>query len=289
MPKLKLAPAESAEELAVKFNREKRAVQQQRESLLTEAPTRFKIGSVPYLNAIPLTRGLEDDLRIAPPSRLARMLDANEVDAALISIVEVLLKDRYDVLNGIGVASLGEVKSVFLAHQRPLEELETVFCDTASLTSVCLLKVLLAERGLTPVYKPFDPGDSAVIPEAVLLIGDPAIQFLLEQRTHQIWDLGAAWYEWTRLPFVYAVWALKRGVENTALKRQLIEAKDFGLETLEQIIESRTEFDATFRQDYLGWHIHYHIGADEQRGIAKFMELLAKHGLGPVFQPRWVS
>ncbi len=287
--KLRLAPAESAAELAHKFNREKRAVQLQRETRLTEDPRKFRIGSVPYLNAVPITRGLEESITIAPPSQLARMLEADELDAALVSVVEVLLKDRYDVLNGVGVASLGEVRSVFLAHTRPIEEIHTVHCDTASLTSVCLLKVLLAERGLSPQFKPLPNWDLASMPESVLLIGDPAIKFALEQQTHEIWDLGAAWCELTRLPFVYAVWALKRGIENSDLRRQLREARDFGMDTLDQIIASRSEFDPAFRQDYLGWHIHYHIGGDELRGIATFMELLVKHGLGPVFQPSWVS
>ena len=93
----------------------------------------------------------------------------------------------------------------------------------------------------------------------------------------------------TELPFVFAVWALRRGVENRELRRQLHEAKDFGLDTLDHIIRSRTEYTEDFRKDYFGWHIHYHLGSDEKRGIAKFMELLRKHGLGPVFEPRFVS
>jgi len=49
---------------------------------------------------------------------------------------------------------------------------------------------------------------------------------------HEILDLGTAWYELTNLPFVYAVWALRRGIENKALCRELRETKDFGMETL---------------------------------------------------------
>src|SRR6266699_749145 len=108
-------------------------------------PKKFRIGSVPYLNAAPLTRDLGEELVFATPAKLAEMLRRDELDAALVSIVEPLLNDRYDILDGIAIASLGEVRSVFLAHRQPLEQVEEIFCDSASLTSVTLLKVLLAE------------------------------------------------------------------------------------------------------------------------------------------------
>jgi chorismate dehydratase len=69
----------------------------------------------------------------------------------------------------------------------------------------------------------------------------------------------------------------------------LREAKEFGLDTLDHIIRTRTEYDLDFRKDYLGWHIHYHLGQDEKRGLARFAELLRKHGQEPVFDPRYVS
>ena len=290
LPRLRLSSDASPEELAQRFQRERRAQDLQREARLAEEEGSFRIGSVPYLNAVPLTRGLEDGLILEPPSKLAAMLERNEVDAALVSIVEVLLKDRYDVLDGIGICSLGEVQSVVLAHKRPLEDIDEIHCDPASLTSVMLLKVLLAERGLSPKFAPLATYEAAELPPAALVIGDPAIDLLRSpNRAHELWDLGAAWFELTSLPFVYAIWALRRGIPNHALRRQLREARDFGLDTLDSIIHSRKEYDLDFRRDYLGWHIHYHLSTDERRGIARFMDLLSKHQLGPVFPPNWVS
>jgi chorismate dehydratase len=251
--------------------------------------TPFRIGSVPYLNAAPLTRDLPGKLVLAPPSQLAAMLRRDELDAALVSVSEVLLTGRYDILDGIAIASLGEVYSVFLAHKKPLAEVTEVFCDTASLTSVNLLKVLLAERGLRPEFKPLENYAAAREKDFVLLIGDPAIEFQRAPHEHEIFDLGHAWLELTRLPFVYAVWALRRGVENRELCRELRAAKRFGMETLDYIIETRPEFDEDFRRDYFEWHIHFHLGEDEHRAIARFCELLEKHGLGPVFPPKYVS
>lgn len=286
--KLRMAPRQTAEELAHRVEREQRAAHLHRESNLERSLAPFRVGSVDALNTVPLTRGIEDQIVFATPARLAEMLRRDELDAALVSVVEVLLNDRYDVLDGIAIASLGEVKSVLLAHRRPLEEAKEIFCDTASLTSVRLLRVLLAERGLMPEFKPLPDDKGASPPDYLMLIGDRALDFLLGPHEHEIWDLGAAWYELTGLPFVYAVWALRRGIENAALRRQLTEAKEFGLDTLDTIIRNRTEYDEDFRKDYLGWHIHYHLGTDEKRGLAKFMELLRKHGHGPVYEPRFV-
>jgi chorismate dehydratase len=254
-----------------------------------ENPVKFRIGSVPYLNAAPLTRGLEGELLFATPARLAELLRRDELDAALVSVTEVLLHDRYDVLDGVAIASLGEVFSVLLAHKLPLAQAREIFCDPASLTSVNLLKVLLAERGLRPEFKPLENYAAAAEKDFVLLIGDRAIEFQRAPHAHEIFDLGAAWLELTQLPFVYAVWALRRGIENRELRRELREARRFGLETLDAIIETREEFDVDFRRDYFEWHIHFHLGEDEKRAIARFGELLGKHHLGPVFPPKYVS
>lgn len=288
--KLKLAtdnPAVSAKWM----EREQAIANREREFGLESSLGKFRVGSVRALNAVPLTRGLEGEIVYDVPSKLAQLLQRDELDAALVSVVEALFHDRYDILDGIAVASLGEVKSVFLAHRKPLTEAKEIFCDTASLSSVTLLKVLLAERGLKPEFKPLENYPAAKEKDFVLLIGDPALDFYFAnetERTHEIFDLGTEWTALTNLPFVFAVWALRRDVHTPELRRQLREARDFGLDTLDHIISSCTEYTLDFRKDYLGWHIHYHLATDEKRGIAKFIELLRKHGFGPVYEPKFV-
>lgn len=243
---------------------------------------------MPYLNAVPLTRGIESELIYATPSKLAEQLRAGELDAALVSITEVLFHDGYDILDGISIASLGEVYSVILAHKKPLEKAKEIYFDAASLTGLNLLKVLLAERGVFPEFKALENYKAAREKDFVLLIGDPAIDFQRSNHKHEIFDLGAAWTEMTRLPFVYAVWALRRGIENLDLRRELREAKNFGIETIDAIIETREEYDEDFRRDYFEWNIQYHLATDEKRGIEKFCELLQKHKLGKVHPPKFV-
>jgi len=287
-PEVPPSAPEPADRIAQLLARESRNLQMQQEDSLTHSLKPFRVGSVGFLNAVPLTRGLEEEVIFATPSQLAGMLQRDELDAALVSVTEVLQHDRYDILDGVSVASLGEVKSVFLAHRGPLESVREVHCDPASLTSVNLLRVLLAERGLTPTFRPLESYDHATLPDATLLIGDPAIAFLRDRHEHQIWDLGQAWHEMTGRPFVYAVWALRRGIDHRRLGQLLRSARAFGLETLDTIIRTRHEFDEAFRRDYLGWHIHYHLGDDEKAGLQRFCELLDKHGLGPIYTPRFV-
>ena len=157
-----------------------------------------RIGSVPYLNSVPLTYGIEEETSFEVPSKLAELLRADELDAALVSITEVLFHEGYDVLDSVAVASHGPVKSVFLAHRQSLEEIQTIHCDTASLTSVNLLRVLLAERSLAPAFEPLPNYAHAAELDNVLLIGNPGIDFLRAPHEHAIWDLGAAWHELRR-------------------------------------------------------------------------------------------
>lgn len=119
LPKLRLLPAETPEELAHRFERERRSLHLQRETNLETALSPFRVGSVPYLNAVPLTRGIESQVTFKTPSQLAELLGADRLDAALVSVSEVLFRNRYDILDGIAIAALGEVQSVFLAHRPP--------------------------------------------------------------------------------------------------------------------------------------------------------------------------
>ena len=72
------------------------------------------------------------------------------------------------------------------------------------------------------------------------------------------------------------------GLRISALRRQLREARDFGLDTLDSIIRTRTDYDYNFRQDYLSWHIHYHLGADERRGVGEVHRPLRPPELAPL-------
>ncbi len=249
----------------------------------------LRAGSVPYLNVAPLVRGLEGRLALLPPSQLAVALRRGEIDAGLLSITEALFDDCYDILDGPCVASDGEVYSVILAHRRPLAEARVVHCHNASLTSVNLLRVLLAEQGLHPHLESLAHVEEAANHDFVLLIGDPAIRFRQQHPLHAVTDLGLAWKSLTGLPFVFAVWVLRRDTDTTVLRRLLCDAAARGERELEEVIRTAAGFDEAFRRRYLTSCVSHRLGEAEKRGVARFVELLRHHAGRCVFEPRYVQ
>ena len=225
----------------------------------------LRIASVPYLNARPLIYGIEDRVELCVPARLADLLYRGQFDVGLVPVAEVLLHDRYDVLDGIAIASRGPVKSVFLAHRAPIESLKRIAVDPASRSSTWLLRVLLKVRyGIAPEFYPRTNEN-----DAVMLIGDDALWYA-SRHSQPVWDLGAAWKELTGLPFVYAVWATQRGVTVGTMLR---EAKANGLAHIEEIGQDASE------REYLTHHVHYDLGDAEKQGLQRFQWYLVEQGL----------
>jgi predicted solute-binding protein len=238
----------------------------------------LRIGCVQYLNARPLIHAYDGVVSLDHPSMLATKMATRELDAGLVPIFEALRAGDYQVVDAVAIACDGPVFSVFLAHDRPLAEVRRICLDPASASSVHLLKVLLAEfHGLRPEYSTGLEADAA---DARLLIGNQAIQFRREhQETHQFLDLGAEWKRCTGLPFVFAVWLLQRDLADPSGVADAFRAlRVAGLARLREIITTEEFQDESFRAAYLGGHIRYGLGLAEKQGIAKFRELLVKHG-----------
>ena len=243
------------------------------------ALSKLRIGCVQYLNAKPLIHGYDGPVVLEHPSALARDLSRGALDVALVPIFEALRDPRYLIADGVAIASDGPVFSVFLAHRGPLAEVRTIALDPASLTSVHLLQVLLAEyHGMRPQC--VDAATFRGEADAELLIGNQAIDFRHEHAdTNHFLDLGEEWRRCTGLPFVYAPWLLRGDLENArATADELRALGRAGVARIGEIVHAETFRDAAFRERYLTQHIRFALGEREKAGIEKFRELLAKHG-----------
>jgi len=173
----------------------------------------YRLGVVSFLNARPLIEGLpaRGDVEIVydVPARLPDSLEAGQVDAALIPIIDVLRSGgRYRVVSDACIGCDGETMTVRVFSQVPPDRIETLWVDGDSHTSVALAAILWRElyrRELT--LRPVSTREQAIDQlESVLLIGDKVVDSRRGSFAYEV-DLGGAWRQHTGLPFVFAVWA----------------------------------------------------------------------------------
>ena len=245
----------------------------------------IRIGSVSYLNAKPLIYGLDnfEDLQVAldVPSRLLEDLQGDLFDLALLPVIDYQRMDNLCVVPAGGIGSEGETLTVRIFSKQPIEKIQSLACDTDSHTSVALARIILAERfGVHPEFRPLD---RAAPDDARLLIGDKVICEEPRGFPHQL-DLGAAWKKQTGLPFVFAVWIARDGVDLRDVPQRLARAKRQGLAHVEEIIGQYAVprgWPADVARRYLTHHLQFDIGERELSGIRLFHELAANHGLIP--------
>lgn len=252
-------------------------------------PRPIRIGAVEYLNTKPLICDLETiapeaELILDLPSRLADRLAAADLDVALIPVIEYFRGKNYALIPDIAIASKGPVLSVTLFSKVPMAGARTLALDVGSRTSVALTQVLLKHRfhaipTLQPL--PMDQPVEELDTDAVLLIGDRAMRASLPGFPFS-YDLGQEWDEWTDLPFVYAVWAVRPGVDLGNVPQALAEAKRRGRERVAQIAHDeapRLGLDAGFCRRYLTNVIRFDLGPRELAGLQRFYELAQEEGL----------
>lgn len=259
----------------------------QRQNSLLAA--QIHIGAVSYLNSRPLIEGLEgllpsSNLVLDYPSRLADALSNGQLDVALIPSIEYFRRPGYEVISDACVAARGEVLSVKLYCRVHPGQIRTLALDEGSRTSAALTKVILAERyGVIPKTEPLRmeslTTDSHA--DAVLLIGDRAMHSPQESFV-EVMDLGQFWYDWTGLPFVFAMWVARREVNTEGVDEALSHARDLGIANVADIAREeapRLGISETLAHTYLTRNLHYHLTSAERSGLKLFSELAAQHNL----------
>jgi chorismate dehydratase len=249
----------------------------------------MQIGAVSYLNSRPLIEGLEGllpsaNLVLDYPSRLADALSNGQLDVALIPSIEYFRRPGYEVISDACVAARGEVLSVKLYCRVHPGQIRTLALDEGSRTSAALTKVILAERyGVIPKTEPLrmESATTDSGADAVLLIGDRAMHSP-EESFVEVMDLGQFWYDWTGLPFVFAMWVARREINTEGVDEALSHARDLGIANVADIAREeapRLGISETLAHNYLTRNLHYHLTSAERSGLKLFSELAAQHNL----------
>jgi chorismate dehydratase len=250
-----------------------------------------RVGAVNYLNTKPLIYELEAiapeaELVLDVPSRLAELLAEGNLDVALIPVIEYFRAGSYTIVPDIAIASRGPVLSVTLFSRVPWSEIRRVALDEGSRTSATLTQIVMRKRyAINPAIEPLalDAKAEEVDADAVLLIGDRAMRACLPGFAYAF-DLGQEWFDWTGLPFVYAVWAVREGADLGPVDGALNEAKRRGCAQTGVIAHReapRLGLDAGFCRRYLSNIIHFDLGSREQAGLHHYYMLACELGLAP--------
>ena len=248
----------------------------------TSHSSTLRIGAVTYLNTKPLVHGLADALPDAEvvydyPSRLADGLATGELDIALVPSIKIVENPHWSIVSDACIGCRGPVLSVKLLFRTSPQEVRTLALDEGSRTSVELSQVLLREiAGVRPrlTRLPLGREPADVDADAVLVIGDRAIRSD-DQGFAEIWDLGDRWCRWTELPFVFAMWMARPGVDTTEAAVALAAARDRGCSQLSEISrEQASAMNLPYElvYEYLSRNLHFQLGPGERRGMELFFE-----------------
>lgn len=241
---------------------------------------KIKVAGVSYLNTKPLLYGIERSpvlnemkLLLDYPSNLAQSLQKGDIDMALMPVAAMPGIPGARIVSDYGIAADGNVASVCIFSQVPMEQIETIYLDYQSRTSVRLAQLLLEKHWRkNVVYKSAPENYIEYIngSTAGVIIGDRALKQL--SNFEYIYDLAAEWKAFTGLPFVFAAW-----IANKDLPQDFLEAfNDANAEGLKHIDEVVAEnpFPYYDLHTYYTKNIHYLLTEEKKAGLNKFLELI---------------
>ncbi|MGC8852710.1 MAG: menaquinone biosynthesis protein [Hydrogenobacter sp.] len=241
----------------------------------------IKVGRVAYLNTLPLFYKWEDSniqLVYGHPSELALMLRRGDIQAGIVSSAEYLMNPHiYTYVPDISISSKEYVCSVLLFSQVPIAQVKKVYLTPNSITSRYLSIYVLEEiYRIKPIYT--EDKKSA---DCLLLIGDEALLEKKKGTFPYIYDLGYEWYKKHKLPFVFAlfivrkdapIWLAQRIGELCSLSKE-----SFFNDLMQRKIEIEG-FEWEELVEYFTKCLHNGLGEKELTSLEIFMKFLDSRG-----------
>ena len=255
-----------------------------------EAQVVRMIARVPYLNSVPFFRGLPlgtpYGLVDCMPRELGARAAAGEIVAGPLPVIDVFrLEQTFEPLGRVGIAVRGRAHSALLFARQPIRQLDgaVIAVTEESSTTACLLRLLLEQRYrvIPAAYERGQRPDA----EALLLIGDEALRFKYTNTRYPFEiDVGFEWWLWQHLPFVFAVWAVrkdaaaqeKRQIEAALMRSLTMNLGELGV--VAQEASQRLGLPAHELEQYLASFV-YRLGPSEGEGMQRFRELVDEHHL----------
>ncbi len=244
-----------------------------------------RISIVSYLNSKPFLFGLYHtaasksfEISRDIPSKIVTKLSSNLVDVGLIPVAGLEDLSNYHIVSDFCIGSVGKVKTVVLVSNVPLNKIETILMDFQSRSSVLLAKVLARFFW----KKEFDwrttsdnfQNESIKGNIAGVVIGDRV--FNIEGKYKYSYDLSEEWFNFTGLPFVFAVWAATKKV-SPKFETDFNEALKTGIGNIAEIItKEQQNYPNVDILNYFNENISFAFDGEKKAGMSKFLELAKK-------------
>lgn len=243
----------------------------------------IKISAVSYLNTKPFLHGLELSsvrnkilLTQETPAQCAQKLLNNAIDIGLVPVAVIPQLKNPQIVSPFCIGANGKVKTVCLFSQVPLEEINTIYLDYQSRTSVLLVQVLMKEYWKKEVtFLPALEGYENAIHQniAAVIIGDRAIANLGKYAYE--YDLAEAWQQHTGLPFVFAAWVSNKEIDQGFLD-DFNAALQIGLSNRNQLLAQYETYNSAFFsvKEYWNTNIQFELDSDKKQALELFLKKL---------------
>jgi chorismate dehydratase len=208
------------------------------------------------------------------PAKIAAQLVDGQIDIGLIPVAEMAQLPVYYIIGNYGIAANGEVASVCLFSQVPLNQIKRIYLDYQSKSSVALLKFLIEKYWKLNVEL-INTSDENFIGKvegdsAALLIGDRALS--KRKSSKYIYDLGTAWKEFTGKPFVFAAWVSIKPIDKE-FEKKFDEANALGQNKIDEIV-STIDFPDYDLGVYYKEKVKYFLDDSAREGMNLFLDYL---------------
>jgi len=262
----------------------------------------IKLGRISYVNVAPVYYLLDGRLKpewceiiSSPPSALNNMLSTGEIDISPVSSAAYARhQDDWLLLPDFSISCVGKVMSVLLASKLPFEKLNNkkVVLTDDSASAAKLIELLFVKKNIRPVFEKVTihkPSDIYEDADAVLVIGDTALNRNWQGAYEYVWDLGQMWIELTGLPFVFSVWAVRKDFAEkrpdavSAVIDLLLRSKKEGLKNIEKIIidiSNKLGLNKDICKQYFNG-LSYSLDSSQINGLNTFFDYLCKEKIIP--------
>jgi len=246
---------------------------------------KIRISAVRYANTYPFIYGLMEcgfdkkaELTTDHPADCAEKIITGKADIGLIPVGAIPFVKEHFIIGDYCIGADGKVRTVQMMGNSDFDNIEKVYLDFRSRTSVRLVKVL-SERYWKRkfIWNETSTGfDFASIKdnEAVVLIGDQC--FELENNYNYKWDLAEEWKKFTGLPFVFACW-----VSNKALPAAFLDdfnnALSLGVNNIDLVTKKFSNTGSITGETlnrYLKENIDFALNPDKRKAMDLFFKFL---------------